>query len=62
MIYNNKEKWDSEDSKWLFITLGTMFFLWMAITCNVMRFKHPEMTETQLILNAHRAIMLDFSK
>ena len=38
-------------------TLATLF-LWMGVSCTIMRALHPDMTETELFINLPRAFFL----
>lgn len=43
-----------------FFILLFLFSTYIAITLTVMRFKHPEYSETELFLSFTKAILLDF--
>ena len=36
----------------------TAVVTWVAIASSIMRFENPKMTETELFLNLHRAVIL----
>jgi hypothetical protein len=46
--------------KWILYRLLILFFLYVAVTSIIYRFTHVDMTEARLMLNLHKAIMLDF--
>lgn len=59
-----KEWKDESKTDWAFIgyILGVCLFIWLFITVNIQRFKHPHLTETQLMMNIPKSFMLDFSE
>jgi hypothetical protein len=59
MIFSMKRKYYKLKVA-LFVLLFT-FGMYCSAMCTVMRFKHPEYTETQLLMSLKRAIVWDFN-
>lgn len=49
-----------ENRKSVLKLLLITFVLYTAVTCMIMRFAHPEYTETELFLNLPKALILNF--
>ena len=56
------EKWLRKHWFSIVYSIFIVFWLWIAGTCMVQRFKAPKMTETELFLNIPHSIILDFKK
>lgn len=42
----------------IFTGILATLFLWMGVSCTIMRALHPDMTETELFINLPRAFLL----
>lgn len=45
---------------WILYKLIIIFFLYVAVVSIIYRFTHPDMTEMRIMMNLHKAIVLDF--
>lgn len=46
--------------KIFFLVIISIVVVYINVVCFIMRLKNPQMTDTQLMLNMHNAIMCDF--
>ena len=51
----------TETKKKIFLVFLYAALLYFWFTCMVYRFLHPQMTNTQLMMKFHRALILDFN-